>query len=103
MTMTNHATIRAAQRGVVSPSLRVVLEHGTEISMPGGAKGYYLAPQTVRDEIGRYQKAIDLMKRSSGIVAVMEGESVITVYRTVKKKNLQKRQRSRANEKKTGE
>ena len=80
MQITAHADVRMNQRGITKNQLDLVLEHGE----PDGDK-IVLTAKGARELIGvlrREMKRLEAVANKGGISVVIDGETVITTYRT---------------------
>ena len=80
MQITAHADVRMNQRGITRNQFDLILEHGE----PEGDK-LVLTAKNARERIGalrREMKRLEAVANKGGISVVMDGEMVITTYRT---------------------
>lgn len=74
--MTNHAEIRRQQRGFRKADIDVLVALGE----PCGYDGYRIPRRTAQDEIQRLKARIRQIERLSQSIAIIRGETVITVH-----------------------
>lgn len=80
MNTTNHALIRAQQRGIPQNILDIIIEIGTPIKKPGGAVEYLLRKKDkykLQSELKKFIQNID--KAEGDAVLTIDGK-IITVY-----------------------
>ena len=80
MQITTHADVRMNQRGITRNQLDLVLEHGE----PEGDK-LVLSAKSARERMAALKqemKRLEAVANKGGISVVMDGEAVITTYRT---------------------
>ena len=80
MNATNHAVIRAQQRGIPQKILDTIIEMGTPIRKPGGAVEYLLRRKDkikLQEELKKFIQNID--KAEGDAVLTIDGK-IITVY-----------------------
>ncbi|WP_425075086.1 hypothetical protein [Sagittula sp. S175] len=74
--MTNHAEIRRQQRGFRKADIDVLVALGE----PCGHDGYRIPRRAAQDEIQRLKARIRQIERLSQSIAIVQGESVITLH-----------------------
>ena len=80
MYITKHADVRMNQRGIRKGQVALVLEHGE----PDGDK-VILTPKLARqisNALRQDIKMLEAIAKKGGVTAVVEGNTVITSYRT---------------------
>lgn len=74
--ITNHAETRKQQRGFRNADIDVLLRLGD----PCGGDGLRLSHQSAQHEIARLKAQIHQIERLTGSIAVVCGDSVVTVH-----------------------
>ncbi len=75
--LSKHAKDRVRQRGVRESDIPVIVDAGTPI----GEDSVYLLSRDVDREIRRHKRAIAALDRLRGCHVVIEGRTVVTIYR----------------------
>lgn len=87
--MTDHAKVRQQQRGFRNADLDLLLFLGE----PCGFDGYRVSHRTARNEIRRLKARIQQVERLAGSIAVVCGNSVVTIHHGENKKSSSRRRR----------
>ena len=77
LTLTKHAQTRVRQRGIREADLPVIVAAGT----PVDDDSLFLLAKDVDREIRLRKREIDALERLKGCRVVMDGDTVVTVYR----------------------
>jgi hypothetical protein len=77
LTLTRHAAVRMRQRGYRDRDVTVVLS----IATPDDNGGWFLSDRDAQREIDRRRREIADLERLRGTRFVLDGATVITVYR----------------------
>lgn len=81
MKMTKHAKIRCQQRGIKSDLLDIILLHGKESILPGGATGYFLRKKDRKRLVRECKRLIQLLDHFTGIQIIESAEGLmLTAY-----------------------
>lgn len=76
--LTDHAQKRMNQRGLRDADLRLLLASATQVS----SDSYLLTREDVAREIAERKRDIQRLERMSGYKVVVDGETIITCYRS---------------------
>jgi hypothetical protein len=81
LVLSNHASTRARQRGILESDIPVVVEAGTALD----EESVFLLDRDVDREIRKRKQEIAALERLRGCRVVIAGETVVTVYRPSRK------------------
>ena len=81
MKITKHAEVRCQQRGIKSDLLDLIVLHGEESTLPGGATGYFLRKKDKKNLVRKLKKTIQLLDHLGGVQVVesVDGQ-ILTAY-----------------------
>jgi len=79
--LSQHAAIRARQRGLRERDIDVIIQTGSTLD----ADSIFLRNRDIEREIREHKQAIAVLERSRGWRVVLAGERVVTVYRASRK------------------
>jgi len=75
-------SIRKSQRGIKTEHLSLLFEHGSKRIAPGGIKKITLTRKDIQRIISKRKKEIQTLSNLSGLTAIIDGEAILTVYKT---------------------
>lgn len=80
METTEHARIRARQRGFRNFALDVIGRYGKQERVPGGAIRIILGRKERQEIVGELKRTIQLLDKAEGKMIVIEGQ-ILTIYK----------------------
>ncbi len=80
--LTRHAEVRMRQRGVRERDLDLMIEHGTLTD-----DGVLLTRRDAAAAIGEHRRAIAQLERLKGTAVILDGATVLSVYRPDREKS----------------
>ena len=80
LTLTNHATIRMAQRGIVQKDAELIALIGTEVD-----DGYYVREQDYQQIENALKKILERLKRLVGKRLIVQNNRIVTAYHPSRK------------------
>ena len=81
MKNTKHCLKRMSQRGIKDKHILFLLENGSINYAPGGLKKFTMTRKNVQEAISKLKKEIQILSNLPGLTAIVDQETVITVYK----------------------
>jgi len=81
MIQTKHSNIRKAQRGIKDNHISLLVEYGSVLWAPGGLKKITMTRKDIQEAISKRKKEIQTLSNLSGLTAVIDEETILTVYK----------------------
>ena len=82
MTHTNHSIVRKSQRGIREHHISLLFEIGSVERAPGGLERRVLTRKDIQAAISKRKRDIQVLSKLSGLTAVVDSETILTVYKT---------------------
>lgn len=81
MKLSNHAKVRAQQRGVPIIGMEFIKKYGRYETAPGGATRVFLGRKEANKVCQDCKKTIQSLDKLSGVSMIIKDDNIITLYK----------------------